>query len=133
MQITRDITLQIATDSTATTLLFDNTQAGDPPAISRMTTCSSGLIEMPAAGATVRLSFGNVQSAYGCYVALNQDAVLTVDGHDFTMVVGQMGTGFWEYTCDAQLSSLIVTTPAGPTAQGTFSIWGDPAVATTTP
>lgn len=132
MQITRDISLQVATDSTATTLLYDNTGQPTPAPITRMSSAQTGLIQLPASGGTIRLGFGGVQQAYGCYVALNADAVLSVDGHDFTMVVGQQGTGFWEYSADAQLSSLILTVPPGVAAQGTFSIWGDPVADTAT-
>ncbi|RYF12878.1 MAG: hypothetical protein EOO40_00050 [Deltaproteobacteria bacterium] len=128
MQIKRDIALQVATDTTGTVLLYDNSDAPDPAPISRMTNAQSGLIDLPAAGATVRLSFGNVSQAYGCYIYLNANATLTVDGHDMQMVCGTQGTGFWEYTADAQVSSLLLTTPEGVSAQGTYSVWGDLAV-----
>lgn len=134
MQITRDISLQVATDTTATTVLFDNTNATAPAPNVRMTNANAGLIELPSEGATVRLSFGGVQSAYGCYIYLNADATLTVDGHAMNMVCGAQGSGFWEYVADAQVSSLLITTPPGVSAQGTFTVWGDPIVdATTTP
>lgn len=126
MQITRDIALQVATDTTATVVLFDNVNATAPEPVIRMTSAQAGLIELPAAGATVRLSFGNVQAAYGCYIYLNANATLTVDGHDMQMVCGTQGTGFWEYTADAQVSSLLITTPPGVSAQGTYTVWGDP-------
>lgn len=132
MQITRRIDLQVATDTTANIVLFDNTDALDPSPATRMTNAQAGLIELPASGGTVRLSFGSVQQAYGCYVYLNADATLTVDGHDMAMVCGTQGTGFWEYVADAQISSLLVTVPPGVSAQGTYTVWGD-AVGTVIP
>jgi hypothetical protein len=86
----------------------------------------SGNIAIPNA-ATESLSFGDITTARGLYLEVNQDVSVRLNGGIENILLKKApGASAAKLFLEAQLSQVTIQNASGSALTGVYAIWGDP-------
>lgn len=129
MRIKHKVKVSIAEDNDMKNKLFDRDETLSEVDITGYIHQSSGTIKV-AAGATESVPFGDVENVKGCFIRMDKDVKLKLNGSADELQLRKSGTTTGvtaKFFAEMDFTQIEIVGHATEDANGVYCVWGDTA------